>query len=77
MVRGNYFVPVIPIAYSDLPGPFPASQYQDLFFSGAPVGRAWSVKTYYAAASRGNITLDGHVFPWVLVPHTADYYQDG
>jgi M6 family metalloprotease-like protein len=76
-VRGNYFVPVIPIAYSDVSGPFPSSQYQDLFFSPTPVGRAWSVKTYYAAASRGNITLDGHVFPWVTVPQTAAYYQDG
>jgi M6 family metalloprotease-like protein len=76
-VRGNYFVPVIPIAYSDVAAPFPSPQYQDLFFSPTPVGRAWSVKTYYAAASRGNITLDGHVFPWVTVPQTASYYQDG
>jgi M6 family metalloprotease-like protein len=77
VVRGNYFVPVIPIAYADVSAPFPSANYQDLFFSPTPVGRAWSVKTYYAAASRGNITLDGHVFPWVNVPQTAAYYQDG
>jgi M6 family metalloprotease-like protein len=77
VVRGNYFVPVIPIAYADVAGPFPSSNYQDLFFSPTPTGRAWSVKTYYAAASRGNIALDGHVFPWVNVPQTAAYYQDG
>jgi M6 family metalloprotease-like protein len=77
VVRGNYFVPVVPIAYSDVVPPFPTASYQDLFFSPTPTGRAWSVKTYYAAASRGNITLDGHVFPWVTVPHSAAYYQDG
>ncbi len=77
VVRGNYFVPVIPIAYRDTPPPFPASEYQDLFFSADPVGRAWSVKTYYTAASRGNIVLDGHVFDWVRVDSTAAYYQDG
>jgi M6 family metalloprotease-like protein len=76
-VRGNYFVPVIPIAFQDVAAPFGSDRYQDLFFSPSPVGRAWSVKTYYAAASRANISLDGHVFPWVTVPHTADYYQDG
>lgn len=76
-VRGNYFVPVIPIAYRDVGPPFSTDRYQDLFFSAGPVGRAWSVKTYYTAASRGNITLDGHVFNWVHVDSTAGYYEDG
>lgn len=76
-VRGNYYVPVVPIAYTDVAAPFTSDKYQDLFFSAAPVGRPWSVKTYYTAASRGNVVLDGHVFPWVTVPHDAQYYQDG
>jgi M6 family metalloprotease-like protein len=77
VVRGNFFVPVIPIAYHDVAGPFPASRYQDLFFSAQPLDRPWSVKTYDAAASRGNITLDGQVFDWITVPNNAAYYQDG
>jgi M6 family metalloprotease-like protein len=77
VVRGNYFVPVIPIAYRDVAAPFTADRYQDLFFSANPMGRAWSVKTYYAAASRSNINLDGHVFDWVRVDSNAAYYQDG
>ncbi len=76
-VRGNYFVPVIPIVYSDVSAPFTNDRYQDLFFSPSPVGRAWSVKTYYAAASRGNISLDGHVFNWVTAANPAAYYEDG
>jgi M6 family metalloprotease-like protein len=76
-VRGHYFVPVIPIAYRDLGPPFPSAQYQQLFFDPAPSGRAWSVRTYYTAASRGNIVLDGHVFPWVPVDSSAAYYEDG
>lgn len=77
VVRGNYFVPVVPISYPDVPPPFPSTQYQDLFFAPVPVGRAWSVKTYYAAASRGNISLDGHVFGWLTAANPAAYYQDG
>jgi len=77
VVRGNYFVPVVPIAFRDVAAPFPAAQYQDLFFSANPVGRAWSVKTYYGAASRGNISLDGRVFGWVQADSSAAYYQDG
>lgn len=76
-VRGNYYVPVVPIAYHDVPPPFPAADYQDLFFSPQPSGRAWSVKTWYTAASRGNILLDGTVFNWVHVDSNAAYYQDG
>jgi M6 family metalloprotease-like protein len=77
VVRGTYYVPVIPIGFRDTPPPFPASAYQDLFFSANPAGRAWSVKTYYTAASRGNVVLDGHVFDWVRVDSNAAYYQDG
>ncbi|MGH7594384.1 MAG: immune inhibitor A domain-containing protein, partial [Gemmatimonadales bacterium] len=77
VVRGTYYVPVVPLAFRDIAPPFTADQYQDLFFSANPVGRAWSVKTYYAAQSRGNITLDGHVFDWVPVDSAAGYYQDG
>ena len=77
VVRGNYFVPVVPITYPDVSPPFAVERYQDLFFSPTPSGRAWSVKTYYASASRGNVSLDGHVFGWVTVEHPADYYQDG
>jgi M6 family metalloprotease-like protein len=76
-VRGHYFVPVIPILFRNATAPFAAPQYQDLFFNPAPVGRAWSVRSYYTAASRGNIVLDGNVFPWVPVDSSAAYYEDG
>jgi M6 family metalloprotease-like protein len=76
-VRGTFFIPVLPIAFKDVAPPFPSPQYQDLFFSPAPVGRPWSVKTYYTEQSRGNILLDGEVFDWVRVDSSAAYYQDG
>ncbi len=77
VIRGNYFVPVVPIGYPDVAVPFPTNQYEDLFFSPTPVGRAWSVKTYYAAASRNNISLDGQVFGWVTAANPSSYYEDG
>ncbi len=76
-VRGNFFIPVLPIAYRDVGPPFAAAQYQDLFFTANPVTRPWSVKSYYALQSRGNIVLDGEVFNWVHVDSNASYYQDG
>lgn len=76
-VRGNFFIPVLPVAFRDVAPPFPAAQYQDLFFTPQPVSRPWSVKSYYAFQSRGHIVLDGEVFNWVHVDSSAAYYQDG
>ena len=76
-VRGNFFIPVLPIAYRDVDPPFPASQYHDLLFSPAPAIRPWSVKSYYAMQSRGNIVLDGAVLDWTRVDSASTYYQDG
>ena len=78
VVRGHFFVPVVPIAFKDAPAPFPVSQYQDLFFSAIPSGgRPWSVKSYYTAESRGNVLIDGNVFNWIPVDSNAAYYADG
>ena len=76
-VRGSFFIPVLPIAYRDVSPPFPASQYQDLLFSPAPTIRPWSVRSYYAMQSRGNIVLDGEVLDWIRVDSASTYYQDG
>lgn len=79
VVTGNFKVPVIPIRYSntDTTTLFAPSAYQDLFFSAAPVGRPYSLKTYYEQLSNGLITMSGVVFPWVAAPNTDLYYEDG
>lgn len=77
VVTGNYFVPVIPIAFSDAAAPFPAADYQATLFSPMPNGQAWSLKTFYEAQSRRRITLDGLVFDWITLDSTAAYYEDG
>jgi M6 family metalloprotease-like protein len=76
-VTGRVIVPVIPIAFQNAPPPFPVSQYEDLFFSPAPTGRPYSLKTFYEQLSNGNITVDGRVFPWVTADSVATYYEDG
>lgn len=77
IVTGNYFVPVIPIAFSDVTAPFPAADYQAALFSPTPTDQAWSLKTFYEAQSRDRITMDGSVFGWVTLDSTAAYYEDG
>ncbi|MEP6591538.1 MAG: M6 family metalloprotease domain-containing protein [Gemmatimonadota bacterium] len=76
-VTGRFFLPVIPIAFRDVTPPFATPLYQELFFTTTPVGRPWSVHTYYEAQSRGLVTLDGAVFNWVRLDSAAAYFEDG
>ncbi|MFZ5624415.1 MAG: M6 family metalloprotease domain-containing protein [Gemmatimonadota bacterium] len=81
-VTGTYFVPVLPIAFTDVPPPYPVEDYQELFFTPTPSGppqnpRPYSLKTYYEKLSRGSITLQGRVFPWTRADTTSVYYENG
>ena len=76
-VGGAYVVPVVPIAFSNVPAPFPAQQYQAVLFANTPVGEPYSVRSYYAEASRGLLTLDGVVLGWAVADSTDAYYEDG
>lgn len=78
VVTGSFKVPVVPIRFSntDTTTLFATAQYQDLFFSPAPVGRPYSVKTYYEQLSNGNITMSGRVFPWTRADSSAAYYEN-
>jgi M6 family metalloprotease-like protein len=76
-VAGRVIVPVIPIAFRNAPPPFPVSRYEELFFSPAPVGQPYSLKTFYEQLSNGNITVDGRIFPWVTADSADTYYEDG
>ena len=76
-VTGTFFVPVIAIAYADVPTPFSAAEYRTVLFSSPPhpEARPYSLKTYYEQISRNRITMDGRVFDVVRVDSTAGYYQ--
>jgi M6 family metalloprotease-like protein len=76
-VTGRVVVPVVPIAFTNAPPPFPLSRYEELFFSPAPTGRPYSLKTFYEQLSNGNITVDGRIFPWVTADSVDTYYEDG
>ena len=51
-VGGSYVVPVIPIAFSNVPPPFPAQQYQTVLFASTPVGEPYSVDDLAAQTGR-------------------------
>jgi M6 family metalloprotease-like protein len=76
-VAGRVIVPVIPIAYRNVAPPFPASRYNDLFFSPAPTNRPYSLRTFYEQLSNGNLTVDGRIFDWVVADSNDTYYEDG
>ena len=76
-VTGRVIIPVVPIAFPNAPAPYPSAQYEELFFSSAPVGRPYSLKTFYEQVSNGNITVEGQIFPWTIADTVDTYYEDG
>jgi M6 family metalloprotease-like protein len=76
-VTGRVFVPVLPIAFRNVPPPFPISRYQDLMFDPAPIHRPYSLRSFYEQLSNNNLTVDGRVFDWVTADSVDTYYEDG
>jgi M6 family metalloprotease-like protein len=76
-VAGRIVVPVVPIAFQNVAPPFPRLEYDALFFSPAPFGRPYSLRTFYEQVSNGNISIDGRIFDWVTADSTDAYYEDG
>ncbi|MBK6424109.1 MAG: M6 family metalloprotease domain-containing protein [Gemmatimonadetes bacterium] len=76
-VAGAFTVPVIPIAFANVAAPFPAASYHQVLFATTPAPLPYSVRTYYAEASRGAVTIDGVVFGWVTADSSDLYYEDG
>ncbi len=77
VVAGPFFVPVVLIAYTDVPVRFTPTQFNDVLFSPQPMGRAYSLKTFYEELSGGRITLNGRIFPPITADTTALFYEDG
>ena len=75
-VAGRVIVPVLPIAFRNVPPPFPASRYQELMFNPTPVGPAYSLKSFYEQLSNHNLTVDGRVFDWIVADSADTYYED-
>ncbi len=76
-VSGRIIIPVIPIAFKNVPAPYPASRYEELFFSSPPPGSPYSLKSFYEQLSNGNLSVEGRVFPWITADTTDTYYEDG
>jgi M6 family metalloprotease-like protein len=76
-VTGAFHLPVIAIAYKDMPVPYPAAEYQRILFSRSPGDRPYTVTTYYEELSHQRISLDGVVFAPVRMDSVAAFYTDG
>jgi M6 family metalloprotease-like protein len=76
-VTGRVIVPVLPIAFRNVPPPFTRGRYEDVIFAPAPVNRAYSLKSFYEQLSNGNVTIDGRVFDWTIADSADSYYEDG
>ncbi|HEX9165892.1 MAG TPA: M6 family metalloprotease domain-containing protein, partial [Gemmatimonadales bacterium] len=79
VVTGGFFVPVIPVAYSNISVAYPVADFQNVLFSPTPgaINRAYSLKSYYEELSNGLISMSGRVFDPVRMDSTDTYYQDG
>jgi M6 family metalloprotease-like protein len=76
-IQGTLRIPVIPIAFANVPPPFPTLSYQDVFFNAAPVGRPYSLNRYYQELSNGLLQIGGQILPWVIADSVDSYYEDG
>ena len=76
-VTGRVIVPVVPIAFRNVPPPFTRGRYQDVIYDPAPLNRSYSLKSYYEQLSNGNVTIDGRVFDWFIADSADWYYEDG
>jgi M6 family metalloprotease-like protein len=78
-VTGQFYVPVVPIRFSntDTTTLYSPAQYQSLFFSPTTDSLPYSLKTFYEQLSNGRISMSGTVFPWVRADSTDVYYEDG
>ena len=79
VLTGTVHVPVVLIAYSNVPVPFPVDDFQEVLFTSTPssLNRAYSLKTYYEEVSNGQISLEGKVFEPVRMDTTSSYFEDG
>jgi len=79
LLAGAFFVPVVPIAYSNVPAAYPVSDFQNVLFTADPgsLNRAYSLKSFYEELSNGAISLDGRVLDPIRMDTTDTYYQDG
>lgn len=76
-VGGRVSIPVLPLAFPNVPAPFPPSQYDALFFATYSAGRPYTLKTFYEQVSNGNITVTGRVLDWITADSIDTYYEDG
>jgi len=79
VLTGTIHVPVVLIAYSNMPVPFPVNDFQQVLFTPTPatLNRPYSLKTYYEELSHGLIQVEGQVFDPVRMDTTSTYYEDG
>ncbi|HUG28058.1 MAG TPA: M6 family metalloprotease domain-containing protein [Gemmatimonadales bacterium] len=77
-VTGGYTVPVIPMAYSDTPVNDTIEEFYDVLFGTTPpLGRPYTLKTYYKELSHNRVNLDGVVFTPFQHDQTAAWVTDG
>lgn len=75
-VVGQLNVPVVPIAYADMPMPFPPADYQAVLFADLPPnGRPHTLRSYYREASNGLLLLSGQIMEPVKTVNNATYYE--
>lgn len=79
VLSGTVYVPVVLIAYSNVPVPYPVADFQQVLFTPTPatLNRPYSLKTYYEELSNGLIRVEGEVFEPVRMDSTSSYFEDG
>jgi M6 family metalloprotease-like protein len=72
-VSGTFNIPIFCVKYSDTGAdPFPTASLQTKLFDGPFAPR--TMKQFYTEISYGDLTVNGTVYGWTLLPNTRAYY---
>jgi M6 family metalloprotease-like protein len=70
-IRGTRSIPVVCVAFKNVPAPFPASDYQKLLFGNGQ----FTMTAYYRDISRGRFNVTGNVLGWYTTSENDSNYE--
>jgi len=70
-IRGTRSIPVLCVAFKNVPAPFPTANYQKVLFGADP----FTMSAYYRDISLGRFKVTGNALGWYTLPENDTHYE--